>query len=231
MKLDAPTLRLLHRSPLFQALAPDQFNELVTTARKYELAEGETLFQQGQAADEVFVCASGFMKLFRLTPNGDEKIVDIITPGNSFAEAVLFMGGGQYPVHAVALKPATVIGVNLKQYEQILRGSVDLCFSMMGLMSRRLHWLLNEVDRLTLHNATFRLLIWLLETPTENSAACPRVVLDVPKHVVASRLSIKPETFSRILKRLSDQELISVDDQYINLLDIARLEEMVRFET
>lgn len=229
MKFDPYTLTLLHRSPLFRALEPYQFNALVDTARLYTLSEGEILFQQGQPLDEVFVNIKGFIKLLRLTPNGDEKIVDIIAPGNSFAEAVLFMGGRQYPVHAVALKPAVVVGINAVQYEKMLRSSIDLCFGMMGLISRRMHWLLNEVDRLTLHNATFRLLIWLLET--HDGQQPNRVVLDVPKHVVASRLSIKPETFSRILKRLSDQGLISVQDQYIDLLDVAALEDMVRVET
>lgn len=230
MKFDNYTLTLLLRSPLFRALEPRQFNTLVDTAHLYTLAEGEILFQQGQPLEEVFVSIQGFMKLFRLTPNGDEKVVDIITPGNSFAEAVLFMGGRQYPVHAVALKPAVVVGINAAQYEAILRSSVDLCFGMMGLMSRRMHWLLNEVDRLTLHNATYRLLNWMLENLQAGEAQA-RVVLDVPKHVVASRLSIKPETFSRILKRLADQGLINVKENYIDLLDVPALERMVRVET
>lgn len=229
MKFDTYTLSLLHRSPLFRALEPHQFNALVDSARLYTLNEGEILFQQGQPLEEVFINIKGFIKLFRLTPNGDEKVVDIISPGNSFAEAVLFMGGRQCPVHAVALKPAVVVGINAVQYEAILRSSITLCFSMMGLMSRRMHWLLNEVDRLTLHNATFRLLIWLLETHDGNQPSC--VILDVPKHVVASRLSIKPETFSRITKRLTDQGLISMHDQHIELLDVTALENMVRIET
>ena len=229
MKFDNYTLTILLRSPLFRALEPNQFNALVDTAHLYALNEGEMLFRQGDPLNEVFINIQGFVKLFRLTPNGDEKVVDIITPGSSFAEAVLFMGGRQYPVHAVALKPAVVVGINAVQYEQMLRSSVDLCFGMMGLMSRRMHWLLNEVDRLTLHNATFRLVIWLLEMRC-NASTCNRIVLDVPKHVVASRLSIKPETFSRILKRLTSHQLISVNDQHIDLLDVAMLEEMIRAE-
>jgi CRP-like cAMP-binding protein len=230
MKFNNDTLTIIRRSTLFSALAPDQFNTLISSARLYDLAEGKILFQQGQAADEVFICLDGFIKLFRLTPNGGEKIVDIIPPGNSFAEAVMFIGGSGYPVHAMALKPAMVAGINSAQYRTMLLDSPELCFNMMALMSQRMHWLLNEVDRLTLHNATFRLVNWLLETQEAASAPDDRIVLGVPKHVVASRLSIKPETFSRILKRLSDQQLINVSDQYIDLLDRPLLEEMIRIE-
>ncbi len=227
MKLDQSTLTLLRHSPLFHALDATQFNALAETACLYQLNEGELLFQQGEPLTEVFTCIRGHLKLFRLTPNGDEKIVDIINPGNSFAEAVLFMGGQQYPVHAVALKSALVVGIHAAQYERELRSSIDLCFNMMGLMSRRMHWLLNEVDRLTLHNATFRLVSWLLEVHNKDNG---NVVLDVPKYVLASRLSIKPETFSRILKQLSSEHLIKVTDNAIKLLDIPTLEERVNIE-
>lgn len=227
MKIAEASLKLLHQAPLFNALDAEQFKALLATATIYDLAEGELLFQQGQHLEQIFICTEGFIKLFRLAPNGDEKIVEIISAGNSFAEAVLFFGGQQYPVHAVALKPAQVIGINAEQYQKILRSSVDVCFHLMGLMSKRMHWLLTEVDRLTLHNASFRLASWLLEAP---SYAANTILLDVPKHVLASRLSIKPETLSRILKRLSEQALIRVDEQMIELLDRASLEKMVSLE-
>lgn len=227
MKLSEPSLKLVQQTPLLKALDTKQFQVLLANASVYDLAEGEFLFQQGQPLEQLFICIEGFIKLFRLTPNGDEKIVEIISAGNSFAEAVLFLGGQQYPVHAVALKPAQVLGINAEQYQQILRSSVDVCFHLMGLMSKRMHWLLTEVDRLTLHNATFRLLSWLLEAPTHASNT---ILLDVPKHVLASRLSIKPETLSRILKRLSEQQLIRVDEQMIELLDRVALQKIVALE-
>ena len=227
MILTEHSLNLLKQAPLLNALDPEPFKALLNTASVYDLAEGEFLFQQGQRLEQILICTEGFIKLFRLTPNGDEKIVEIISAGNSFAEAVLFLGGRQYPVHAVALKSAQVVGINAEQYQQILRSSVDVCFHLMGLMSKRMHWLLTEVDRLTLHNATFRLLTWLLEAPTH---ATHTIWLDVPKHVLASRLSIKPETLSRILKRLSEQQLIRVEEQMIELLDRVELQKMVELE-
>lgn len=227
MKITEPTLDLLQQTPLLNALDAEQFQGLLKTAVLYNLAEGELLFQQGQPLEQIFICTQGFIKLFRLTPNGDEKIVEIISAGNSFAEAVLFLGGQQYPVHAVALKSAQVVGINAQQYQKMLHSSVKVCFHLMGLMSKRMHWLLTEVDRLTLHNATFRLLTWLLEAPAQSSTL---ILLDVPKHVLASRLSIKPETLSRILKRLSEQQLIWVEDQVIELLDRVELQKMVELE-
>lgn len=229
MKLDHPTLLRLRQSPLLQALSVEQFNTVISRARLHTLQDGCFLFRQGDPLKELYVCTSGCIKLFRLTPNGDEKIIEIIPAGNSFAEGALFMQGGCYPVHAVALKQTDVVGINAKLYIDILHSSNELCIHMLGLVSTRVHWLLNEVERLTLHNATFRLVAFLLEV-RDCGFTGNNICFDAPKHVIASRLSIKPETFSRILKRLSERQLIQVHDQYIELIDIEGLEAIVHTE-
>ena len=90
-------------------------------------------------------------------------------------------------------------------------------------MSRRLHRLLNEIDSLTLHNATYRLVRDLLGEPPDDVPQPPEIVLTAPKHIIASRLSIKPETFSRTLTRLSRDGLIVVRGNSIVLADLKRL--------
>jgi len=229
MKLDDRTLNILQHSHLFRAFSPQQFSELTSRAKLHPVAEGEFLFHQGELLEEIYICLEGCIKLFRLTPSGDEKIIDIITPGSSFAEAVAFMRGQRYPVCAVALRPGAVIGINAIQYLGFLSSSPELCLNLLALLSRRMHWLLNEVDRLTLHNATFRLVAYLLEAREHNSSG-NSIYLSAPKHIIASRLSIKPETFSRILKRLADKELIAVHDSCVDLLDVAGLEAIVHAE-
>ncbi len=227
VKLPADYLPLLQRIPLCRALTAAQFDALMKQAKYYELSEGVYLFYQGEPLQELFICLDGCIKLFLLTANGDEKIIELIGAGQSFAEAVLFMGKKLFPVHAVAIRPAKVVGLNARQYEAILRTSVDQCFTLLALMSQRMHWLLNEIDRLTLHNATFRLVFFLLESE-KTSMINDVVILDIPKHMVASRLSIKPETLSRILKHLIDEELISVHEQHIAFLNRPVLENMLK---
>lgn len=90
-------------------------------------------------------------------------------------------------------------------------------------MSRRLHRLLNEIDSLTLHNATYRLVRDLLGEPPDDVPQPPEIVLTAPKHIIASRLSIKPETFSRTLTRLSRDGLTAVRGNSIVLGDLRRL--------
>lgn len=226
VKLKNRVIQLLRKSPLLQAFSLQQFETLIQQAKIHQLAEGEMLFRQDQPLQEVFVCISGCIKLFHLTADGHEKIINIVSPGQNFAEAMLFTEGNVCHMNAAALKQAEVIGINADQFKAFLGESPSLCFSVMSLLSKRIQWLLDEVDRLTLHNATFRLVYFLLETH-QHPNYCNIISLDVPKHVIASRLSVRPETLSRILKNLIEQGLISVHDHKIELVDVGGLKAML----
>jgi CRP/FNR family transcriptional regulator, dissimilatory nitrate respiration regulator len=93
---------------------------------------------------------------------------------------------------------------------------MDTCFVIMGALSQRLRALIGEIDELTLHSAKGRVARWLL-------ARCPAdrraLVLDVPKGVLASRLSIQPETFSRVAKQLVTDGVIEVQGAHVTVLD------------
>ena len=230
--LSPATVEKLHRCVLFHSLDDKQFANILSNTHELLLQEGETLFQQGQKLTDIYLLISGGIKLFRLTPNGDEKIIEIIRPGQTFAEAALFMGAQGYPVYSVALTDSLLVGVNAATYRTMLDSSTTLCLDLLARISQRLHQLVNEVDHLTLHNATYRVVNYLLSERAEETAGPVRQVhLNAPKHVIASRLSIKPETFSRTLKKLVTEGLIEVHDAHIVLLDTKRLEEMIRLDS
>jgi CRP-like cAMP-binding protein len=137
----------------------------------------------------------------------------------------MFMERQAYPVNAEAVQATELLAISSRVFTRILRDSVDTCFRVMGVMSQRLHRHLNEIDSLTLHNATYRLVSYLLNEAAHRDQ--PSLQLNTPKHVVASRLSIQPETLSRILSRLSKQNLIEVRGSHIEVLDYDGLLELV----
>jgi CRP-like cAMP-binding protein len=144
-------------------------------------------------------------------------------PGGTFAEAVMFAGSHLYPVTATALVKSQVWGINAATYEGILRQSTTACFAVMAQMSRRLHWQIAELDRLTLHNAAFRVVAYLLDQLPSTHLASAVIRLDTPKHVIASRLSITPETLSRTFSKLSRDGLLAIEDNNIRIHDIEKL--------
>lgn len=224
--MNPDSLRLSH---LFATLSPDQLLAVTRGSRPIDLGESQMLFEAGDRAERFYFVESGQIKLYRLSPDGAEKVIDLVSPGNTFAEALMFLDHPIYPVSAAALHEARVISFDSRHFLEVLRGSVETCFKIMGTMSQRLRGLIKEIDDLTLQTATTRLCGMLWRKLEKDGS--PDVDLNVPKGVLASRLSIKPETFSRILHNLSAKNLIEVQGSHIRINDVEQLRELAQLES
>jgi CRP-like cAMP-binding protein len=204
---------------LFKGLSDEQLARMLSTSHCHNYSSGERIFNHGDKATHFYWLCSGQVKLTRISPEGDEKCIEVINAGKTFAEAVMFMENGRYPVNAETISNSKIISFSNHEFREILKQSVDTCFSLLADLSRHLHMHLNEIERLTLSNAMTRLIVYLLDTVNENGEAN----LGISKHLLASRLSIKPETLSRLFSKLQKEGLISVDGQTIKILNNAAI--------
>ncbi|MDJ0805301.1 MAG: Crp/Fnr family transcriptional regulator [Gammaproteobacteria bacterium] len=213
----------LKNSYLFSKLDDDQIRRVEAMSRKLSLTDGESLFQVGDQAKRFYLVTKGQIKLNRLSLNGNEKVIEIISPGHTFAEALMFSESPVYPVNASAIGDVELLSFDNRAFLALLRESVDTCFRLMGDMSQRLKRLIKEIDDLTLQSATGRVAGYLWGCWDEQRDRGNVINLNVPKGVLASRLSVKPETFSRILHNFTDQGLIRVNGSAIEIIDAAGL--------
>jgi len=220
--------RELRRAHLFAEMPDPYLQKLIGQMQDLRVSPGDSLFRHGQPAERFFFLREGMVKLSRLSPDGDEKIIEIMRPGETFAEAVMFMGTqGRYPVNAEAVSDAKLYAFEQKNFLNMLHESSDACFGLLGSMSRRLHMLVNQIESLTLQNATYRLVAYLLEEIPRDVKTSPEVQLTTPKGVIASRLAIQPETLSRILAKLRQGGLIEVQGNHITVRDVQALRNLV----
>lgn len=206
----------LRRAPLLSRLEPEQLDRVSRHATRISLDADQLLFSQGDAATRFYLLLSGQMRLFRLSPEGAEKVIEIVSPSQTFAEALMFLNAPRYPVCASALAASALIAIDARDFSAMLRESVDTCFLLLGALSQRLRGLIGEIDDLTLHTATSRVARYLAaKTPPGGDS----LELDVRKGVLASRLSVQPETFSRVIKSLTDQGVIRMQGSQVSVLD------------
>ncbi len=209
----------------FSILDDQQLQQVLATTRVISLDEGGRLFDLGQPAERFYLLLKGQIKLFRVSPEGHEKIIELMGPGKLFAEAVPFLPQKRYPVNAAALTDSVLYGFDNNTLLTLLRGSNDLCLVLLGKLSMRLHQQVNEIDKLTLQNATLRVVGYLLERLPNSRAESAVIDLAVPKQSIASRLSITPETFSRILNSLARAGIVTLQGRSVGIHDTARLRE------
>jgi len=213
----------LQKGFMFARLSDEQLDRVARHAVRVHLDEGEILFQQTDPADRFYLLMRGQVKLFRLGPSGNEKVIEIVTPISTFAEALMFLERPTYPVGAQAMQAAEVISIDAGDFLQMLRGSVDTCFMLMGDMSQRLRGLIREIDDLSLSSATCRVAGYLL---SKSGPGGESFDLAVPKQTLASRLSVQPETFSRIVRQLSNQGILVVHGSRVEISDLDRLRQI-----
>jgi CRP-like cAMP-binding protein len=208
---------------LFAGLSPPQMQRLLSVSHVDEHEAGQLLFDRGHPASHFFVVLDGQVNLVLYSKAGEEKIVDIIGPGNSFAEAVMFMEAPGYPVSAVAAMQSVVARFPSREYLSILRDSPETCLRMLGNLSQRLHMRIREIEYLTLESATHRL-VRLIEgrLPLDGSGPL-EITLQESRQELASRLSMKPETLSRILRHLADAGAIVIHGRLLQVPDRRRL--------
>lgn len=219
--LDELTRLQVVKNYLFAHLTSDELAVVLRQAEARQFAPGETVFRQGEHAAHFFLVTSGQMRLYRISPTGEEKVIDLIRPGNLFAEAVSFMGG-RYPVHAAAVDQVRLVSFAFDDLNRALHDCPGLAFRMMGGMAMRIHGLVNEIDHLACGSAGQRLVYYLLDL-LRDAPDSRRIHLRVPKNVVASRVGVKPETLSRLLARLKESGILEVRDEWLIVHDEARL--------
>jgi CRP-like cAMP-binding protein len=208
---------------LFAGLAPAQLQRVFAACHVDNLEAGQVLFDRGQPAQCFYIVVQGQVNLVLYSKAGEEKIIDILGPGQSFAEAVMFMKSPGYPVSAVAVMRSQVARFPNREYLAILRESPDTCLRMLGHLSQRLHMRLREIEYLTLESATHRLVRHLEARLPPGHSGTAEITLQESRQEIASRLSMKPETLSRILRQLSDSGAIVVNGRVVQVPDRQRL--------
>jgi CRP/FNR family transcriptional regulator, dissimilatory nitrate respiration regulator len=205
----------LRRHHLFSQLPEKVFQDVCNLANLKHLGCHATLMHQGDPAKRFFLLVSGQIKLHRVTGEGQENLVEVIHAGQTFAEALLFSQARLYPVSATALKDCVLVSIEGSHYRNALEDQPKICLAILASMSIHLHQRLKDIDTLTLANASRRVINFLFQ---ERDPVNGQIVLQVSKRLVASKLGIQPETFSRILHRLVEGGLIAMERRNIRIL-------------
>lgn len=215
---------LLSRIPLFEGLSADELARLAKSTREMRVSKGETLFRRGDPSTGFHVLVYGQMKLALSSVQGTEKVVEIIQPGQSFGEAIMFMEK-PYFVFAQALSDSLVLHISKTAIYEELENDHAFVRKMLAGMAMRLHQLMIDVEAYSLHSGTQRVIGYLMHELVEPQQKDENVVLELSanKGVIASRLNLTQEHFSRILHDLSALGLIVVDGKRICIPSVPKL--------
>lgn len=219
--------RYLSVLPLFVELGPTELERLAQGCQLRRLSRGDMVFRVGEPCENFHVTVVGQVKLFAISAAGQEKVIELIGPGTSFAEAIMFMNRPHF-INAQALTDTLLLSVGKRAVMAEIERDPRFALCMLAGISRRLHSLVRDVQAYALHNGMQRVIGYLLRDVEDHQTAGGdplTVSLPVSKATIASRLSLTPEYFSRVLRELESAGLIEIDKRDIRIRDTQRLME------
>jgi CRP/FNR family transcriptional regulator len=210
---------------LFADLDTRELAAIAAIAHRKELAKGQILFREGDPSRGFFLILGGAVKIYRLTPDGRERVFHVVEAGESFAEAALFMD--TYPATAEALVPTTVVGVNREPFRQQLAHDPKLSFKIMGALVKWLAQLRDTLTDITTKEVPARFASYLLSLPARPAQTIP---VTISKTTLAQMLGTTKETFSRMLARFARRRILTFRGREVKIHDRPRLQRIASGE-
>ena len=190
---------VVRAAPMFARLGDQIFDDLTASAMVLRVPPKTQLFEEGLVASDILFVLEGWVKLYRISPGGEEAIVSMFTRSQSIAEAVA-LTSQTYPATAETVSECRIVRLQAAPIIHALRVNPDIALAMIASVSGHLHRLVGEVARLKGLNGLGLLIAFL--TSLDDGRGALELVLPFEKHVLARHLGMQPESFSRTLKKL-----------------------------
>ena len=201
-------ITILQRCRFFNAVQGASMDRLVQMAVVRKYPRGTLIFRQEDPCPGVFIVGTGFVRIYKMSPNGKEHVLHLVGPGGTFAE-VAAIGGFACPAFAETLEDTVCVVLPTASFGRALREDHEMCLQLMGSMAMWVKHLVGLVEDITLRDAMGRVARYLLNAADVQG----KISLPSLKRHLASHLNLTSETLSRVLRRLTDMELIAEEER------------------
>jgi CRP/FNR family transcriptional regulator len=222
------SIDLLKRCPLFAGLREEDLKKIRTIASLKNIGKREILFSDGETTKGFYVILSGKVKLFKVSPEGKEQILHVVSAPDAFAEAALFLEG-TYPAYAETLVESQLLFFPKRDFIQLIEKNPQLSINMIITLSHYLKKFASLIEELSLKEVSSRIAKYLVDLSVKLSkeGKNPKEVdLDLTKTQLALKLGTISETLSRTLAKMKSKGIIDVQKNKIRILNRDALEEL-----
>jgi CRP/FNR family transcriptional regulator len=212
-------LEVLRHIPIFSNLPDDQLKILADCARQKSVRPGKAVFEELMHSPGFYLVVWGSVKIFKSSPEGKEQTIFVFGPGELFC---LTAFADEYaPASATALEDTRILFFPVEVMEGVARREPSLLFGILLALSRRLKEALDIIESLSLREIPQRLAIFLSHALEEGQGDV--VELRYSQRELAKIIGATPETLSRVLRKLGDENVLGIDGRTIRIHDRAAL--------
>ena len=199
--IDKSAAYFLQSLPFFAGLPQEDIAALCQASQIRDFEKGQMIFLRGDQASSFFIVLNGWVKIYRDTHEGREAVLGLFTRTDTFGEAVVF-DGAEYPYGAQAVEKTKVIAVPAPALKERAKNNPAILVRMMQSLSQHLNKAQLENEHLAQMSAPQRVGCLLLQLSIGTEGTSRVVNFPYDKSLAATKLGMKPETFSRALGQL-----------------------------
>jgi len=217
---------VLCRTFIFRRLSPDDRQRLAAVAHMREFEKGDTLFNEGDASDDLYTVVTGRVKVFKTTARGTDVILEIFGPGDPVG-AVAVYESRAYPASAVALEPTSCLLIPRQAFFSLLETYPTLVRGLLVGLTHRLVELTTRLTELTGGRVDARLARFLLKLANDMGQRRPEgifIPLSLSRQELADMIGTTIETSIRIMSRWGKEDLVRTEKDGFLVVDRASLE-------
>ena len=212
MELLSKTIRQV---PLFKDLTDDELIPFHEIAKKKNFAEKSMLFMHEDEMKEVFIIASGKIKVFRNDIMGKEQIICVKQNGDLFPQ-VGFFRKGTYPAHAQAIEDTTVYSMALSDFEGVLLVNPHLSIKLFRVLGDRIVQLQERLEEMSLRSTNERILLLLQRLSQTHSSAQSdgwmKLNTKFTNADLANMIGTTRESVNRMVSQLRKEQTLRVEN-------------------
>ena len=221
---------IISRIPLFEGLSPDEQEELRAMMTQTTLRRGETLFNEGDSGDRLYILLSGKVKLGHASADGRENLLAVLGPGEIVGELTLFDPGPRSTT-ATAVAPTELLTLDHNQLMTFVESHPQLAKDMLRALAQRLRRTNTALADLVFSDVPGRVAKALLDladrfgTSTDKGVHVPH---DLTQEELAQLVGASRETVNKSLADFVSRGWIRLEGRAVTLLDVDRLARRAR---
>jgi len=205
-------LKTLQGNIYFDELPLNVLKDIAVNTQLREFERGDVLFWEGDPCAGLHIIESGSVKLFRVSPQGRQYIISVLTEGATCNEVPAF-DGGTNPVNVEALETSRVWLIETQVLRELVKSNPEFALKVLNKFGQNLRHLVGKVSEMAFYQVTHRLARLITEMPIED--ARPHWT----QEQLAARLGTVREVVARSLKELEKSGAIRMEDRRIQIAD------------
>ena len=220
----------MRQAPLFSALTDEDAQALLQRMSKTRIERGDTLFQEGDAGDRLYIITSGKVKLGRKSPDGRENLLAILGPGEMLGELSLFDPGARTAT-ATAVAGTDLVGLSHPELSEFVSTRPEVAMKLLGAIARRLRRTNEALGDLVFTDVPGRVAKALIDLasrfgrPVEEGTL---VAHDLTQEELAQLVGASRETVNKALADFASRGWVKLEARAVTILDTERLQRRAR---